>query len=94
MVRETLQWMKVRALSTEHKLTPGALLPAANQVPFAVEGGGLRPRIPTGEYRAPRSLRIPTGEGVFLDVEDAGNVNVGADGVGIREITRRYRIQE
>jgi hypothetical protein len=34
MVLEAIQWMKIRALSTDDKPWPAALLPKANQVAF------------------------------------------------------------
>ena len=46
MVAEVIAWMKLRALSSDDRITPAALLPRANQVAYRDPGGDADRRIP------------------------------------------------
>ncbi|MEM7176692.1 MAG: hypothetical protein AAF503_03215 [Pseudomonadota bacterium] len=47
LVADTIDWMKIRALSSDDRLTPAALMPRTNQVP--VKGADGIPRLPRSE---------------------------------------------
>jgi len=46
MVLETLNWMKIRTLSTQDKIVPSSLLPGALQIPYRCEGKTCKARVP------------------------------------------------
>ena len=46
MVAEAIAWMKIRALSSDDRITPAALLPRSNQVAYREPGGDGDRRIP------------------------------------------------
>jgi hypothetical protein len=94
MVLEATRWMKARALSTDDKLTPAALLPNGNQVAPKKVGATSEPRIPRRHFRFP-ALSWAASEGVFMAV-DAGTPSnpVGFVAGGGNERRGFYRVEE
>jgi hypothetical protein len=91
LVWEALQWMKARALSTDDSPAPGGLLPTANQIPFKKIGNRYRRRIPRKQYNLTEQI-LHARDGLF--VRASAEMNLGADGVGLRDATSRYGLQE
>jgi hypothetical protein len=88
MVNETIRLMLCRALTTDDKPTPGALLPNANQVAFAA---GSDRRVPTGRFTLlPGQREVAT----MVRVQGQLGVPLGAAGVGLHEIAGHHQMEE
>jgi hypothetical protein len=98
MVLEAIQWMKVRALSTDDKPWPASLLPRANQVPFKLVRRTPRPRfrrrIPRWPFRL-FDLAFTSFEGEFVvaNAFPAGDA-LGGNKAEINETAGFHRIRE
>ena len=91
MVAETISWMKIRALPSQRRLSPGGQLPQINQVPFKPGAGGGTRRLPTASLiRVIGNIGVLEGALVRADPgEPAGLAATGA-----REISRFSRTEE
>jgi hypothetical protein len=90
MVFEAIQWMKVRALSTDDKPWPASLLPRANQIAF----NGSSRRIPQRRFRfADLAFTGFEGEFVVADNFPAGEA-LGLNQTDINETTGFHPIKE
>lgn len=91
MVFEAIQWMKVRALSTAHRVSPVAAFPNANQVPFNKNANPQR-RIPVRKYHG---ILVDTivDQNQFV-LSDASASALGTAGVGVHEVSGRFTIKE
>lgn len=91
MVAETISWMKIRALPSQRRLSPGGQLPQINQVPFKPGAGDGTRRVP------PRPLiRLPGNIGVVEGtlVLAAAGEPAGLAATGAREVSRFSRTEE
>jgi len=91
MVGEVIQLMLGRALTTDDKPTPGALLPNANQVAFAAAGNVHARRVPTGKF-----VLFPGQREIAAMVRVQGQLGaaLGAAGVGLHEIAGHHQLEE
>lgn len=91
MVAETIGWMKIRALPSQRRLSPGGQLPQINQIPFKPGPGNGTRRVPTAPL-----IRVPGNVGVLEGtfVLAAAGEPAGLAATGAREISRLSRTEE
>ena len=83
MVVETINWMKIRALTSDHRFTPTALLPGANQVAYKNQNSKDGARLPDRRPRV-RHQDWFLGDAGFVTVAAAGTshpAGVAASGI-------------
>jgi len=91
---EAIAWMQVRALSTDDRITPAALLPRSNQVAYREPGGDEDRRIPDRVPLAP-FLDWAAGSAAFAVVARAtGAQPAGLAGAGFVERQGFRPVQE
>jgi hypothetical protein len=91
MVAETISWMRIRALPSQRRLSPGGQLPQINQVPFKPGAGGGTRRVPTVPLiRVIGNIGVLEGALVRADP----SAPVGLAATGAREISRFSRTEE
>jgi hypothetical protein len=91
MVAETISWMKIRALPSRRRLSPGGQLPQINQVPFKPGAGDGTRRVPAAPL-----IRLPGNIGVVEGtlVRAAAGEPAGLAATGAREVSRFSRTEE
>jgi hypothetical protein len=88
---EVIRLMLGRALTTDDKPTPGALLPNANQVAFAATKNSYVRRVPTGKYMIfPGQREIAA----MVRIQGQPTAVLGAAGVGLHEIAGNHQLEE
>ena len=84
MVREVIDLMRMRALSSDQRLIQTALSPQANRVPFKTTDGTAKPRVPEFQINWHVFAQDLTLTGALMEGLQVKQAFLGVDGAGVR----------